>query len=232
MLKINKIDISIKKKITGVWLNYFNEISAYKPLRLFKIVGPFTLGFELNIQRGNLCYEPCLQLIPLTNKYFSPSGTPIFYQTFLDESKRVIWINFDSLVNASEKYFNLINNQTLLPLFGNITYQQLVDCILLVIKNGVVLTRIGIPYYQYEFLIHLAALHPVKETGENLFKLSFDEINKFDEEKLSFFIPNVKAWKENLIFEFKNKEVLLTRIKDNVEQFKLQKIHQQELIYA
>ena len=91
-IEINKIDKSIRKKITDDWLNYFTEFSS-KGMRLFKIVGPFVLELELIIERGNIRYEPCLQLIPLTSEYFSLSGASIFYQKFRDNSGK--WLDID-----------------------------------------------------------------------------------------------------------------------------------------
>jgi len=219
-MKINAIDLSTKKKITDLWISYFNEFGSIKPMRLVKVFDSFILSLELHIVRGNISYEPALQLIPLTSENFRVSQNSIFYQTFRSQQGILIWINFNDPVNSANQYFEIIKSQSLLPLFGDIPFSQLIEKVKLVIEKGVVLTRLGIPFVQYEFLIHQAALNPDKNRGLKLFESSMAEIRKFDKERLSYFVNEVENYINNLTDEFNHPEILINRISENMKTLK------------
>lgn len=59
---MNSLNLNLKKQITQDWLNFFPEMSFFKPMWLIKRNGPLLIGVCLESVLGNTAYRPVLHI--------------------------------------------------------------------------------------------------------------------------------------------------------------------------
>lgn len=227
-MKIYPVSKDRKDEIASEWFAYYKEFKRIKPLRLVKVYGPCYLALDLFILRGNEFYSPIYELGSVFEEESNLIYWTAYTQNLKDKINSDLWIEINNSANLAENHV-AFKEQSLINIEGDIEYKSVVKALEFVLDKGITYTRIGIPYYQLEFLIRLSALfkEQYKEIADSSFESCIARAELLPEKPLLFFKREKSKWIESLKFEYENPEVILRRYETSLKR--LQKKYKFEL---
>jgi len=228
---VNKVDKNIKSIITKDWKSHFSVLNIINPLNLFRVHDCFLYGIQLDILRGNTEYRIYVKLISLLGVTARIDFNKYVMSQVVTSKKN---FPFEIPIAHHKEWYKdaLIATELQAPfdLFDSISKERIINLLEINIASLDSQSIIDLPYRECEFLIQFAGLFLDKKRKTQIFEKYLNELERFPEERMNYFVGNKRQWLNNLIYEYNNPAILKNNIKENILLSKLSNISQTKLI--
>ena len=144
----------ITAEIISDWQSAFPELKVFSRSRLFKVIGPFMAGIELNNLGGSSKYRPYFMIYPLYEQDLDKCmDTPAVFHEFYNPKNIQYYIAIEKHKDFYAQIVKEIRTSLLLPFDRDIRFDELVAAVNTYLSRPIVVANAGLSkVIAYRFL--------------------------------------------------------------------------------
>ncbi len=220
----------IKKQVAEDWQNAFPQLTVHAQNKCYKIVGPIITGLELVKLPKSEDYRPHFVCYPLWKQNLKAClDTPIILKEFYNKKGLQFSIPYVKHTAFFSDVLSAVKKQMPIPLEGDVSLKSLFSAI---DEHSKTPPLSAAPNSYLQAVLQESKLEIALCTGnDDQVQSVLSQIQKrnWDEAHFAMWKVDVSQWLKRLQEKVNSREKLVSQVKFNKQEKKLEKLHQSEL---